>query len=74
MIDNWEDHLELYKIAPTGLVTALVFDDHDHYFNGLYGREVERGRTQADDDLVAAMTDFLSEREIESGTSYRTLR
>lgn len=74
MIDDWEDHLALYKAAPKGQVVALVFDDHDHYFNGLYGRRVEREHTQADDDLTAAMTAFLSEGEIQEAATYRILR
>ena len=74
MIDDWEAHLELYKGAPKGKVTAIVFEKQDHYFNGLYGREVDRASTQADDDLIQVLSAFLNGTPLREGNTYRTLR
>lgn len=74
MIDNWKDHLDLYKKAPEGKVTAIVFDDQDHYFNGLYGRITERNRAQADDDLIHLMQAFLNNEPLAEGNGYKVMR
>ena len=74
MIDNWEDHLQLYKGAPKGKVTAIVFEKQNHYFNGLYGREVDRPNTQADDDLIKLLSTFLNDAPLPDGDTYRILR
>lgn len=74
MIDNWEEHLALYEGAPKGKVTAVVFENQNHYFNGLYGRTVDRASTQADDDLIGLLTAFLNDAPLQDGNSYRILR
>ena len=74
MIDNWKDHLTLYNVAPEGKATAVVFDEQNHYFNGLYGRVIDRAGTQADDDLIELMSAFLNNAELQEGDGYRVLR
>lgn len=74
MIDNWKDHLTLYNVAPKGKVTAVVFDEQNHYFNGLYGRVIDRAGAQADDDLIELMSAFLNDAELQEGGGYRVLR
>lgn len=56
---RWEDHLLSHETAPEGLSTALVFKDADHYFNGLYGRTVDRPRTKMDDALIKSVIAFI---------------
>ena len=73
MIDDWEDHLELYEGAPKGAVKAIVFDNQNHYFNGLYGRIIERNRVAADDDLITLMKSFLADVSLPASDSYRVM-
>lgn len=73
MIDNWEEHLALYKGAPKGLVKAIVFDEQNHYFNGLYGRIIKRDREPADDDLITLMTSFLADAPLPESDGYRVM-
>lgn len=74
MVENWENHLALYNGAPKGKVTAIVFDEQNHYFNGLYGRTVKRASTQADDDLIALMKAFLNDKPLADGKGYEVMR
>ena len=74
MIDNWKDHLDLYKRAPKGKVTAIIFDNQNHYFNGLYGRTTERLPTKADDDLIKLMKAFLTDKPLDEGNGYQVMR
>lgn len=74
MIEDWEDHLDLYRGAPKGKATALVFDGQDHYFNGLYGRPTGRAHEPADEMLVSLMLAFLNDEPLASGESYKVLQ
>ncbi|MEM0928236.1 MAG: serine hydrolase [Pseudomonadota bacterium] len=56
--DHWCAHLVSHDEAPEGLSTALVFDGEDHYFDGLFGRPVERARTDDDGLLIQSLITF----------------
>lgn len=74
MIDDWEKHLHLFEAAPKGKVTAIVFDNQNHYFNGLYGRIIERPRAEADDDLIMLMKAFLDNQPLIDGNAYQVMQ
>ncbi len=74
MISNWKDHLFIHHNIAEGLSTAAIFDDQDHYFNGLYGRPKARSSSQADEDLLALITAFTQDKELPKKQSYSLLK
>ena len=74
MIEDWQDHLDLYRGAPKGKATAIVFDGQDHYFNGLYGRPTGEAQDPAGQLLVNLMLAFLNDQPLASGESHKVLQ
>lgn len=60
---GWRDHLYSHENAPEGVSTAAAFNGMDHYFNGLYGRPVERPLTPADEALIELIISFANGAE-----------
>lgn len=67
--EEWCDHLISHKRARQS--TALVFNDIDHYFNGLYGRIIERDGSADDKSLIYALVAFSRAGEVKVSAEHK---